>query len=519
MMDDDLLKESLQELYEQAPCGYLFTRPDGTIVRVNQTFLDWTGYARDDLSATRFQDLLTVPGQIFYENQFAPLLRLQGFVNEVAFDLVRQDRDPLPVLMNSVQRTDADGRPVAGRQHVFDATDRRRVRAGAAAARAGARSSWRPCVTASSDAILSALPRVQVQTWNAGAERLFGYSARRDRRAEPADILCPAEATRLGAESWPSCARGAPSTSRRRPARRRAGASTSRSASRRTWACWASWRISAIIRDISERRALERLQQEFLAMAATSCGTRSPPSRATPSSCSGAERYNERAVERSSPRRTAGAADRRPAAGVPDRGRPPRTRRRRPTWSPRPASRPRHWARRRPAISRRGPGRAARRCGPTASASARCFANLLTNAVKYSPDGSEIVVRVGRKEGEARVAVVDQGVGIPPEALPHLFDRFYRAAGAAGRVQGLGLGLYITRRIVEAHGGHQVESEPGAAAPSRWCSHCGVVGSDESRPSAHSRRRSTGGSSLFTPAPELGPLPLLPLAQLNTASA
>ena len=67
--------------------------------------------------------------------------------------------------------------------------------------------------------------------------------------------------------------------------------------------------------------------------------------------------------------------------------------------------------------------------------------------------------------------------------------------------------------------GSRWSPSPAAAAPSRWCSHCGVVGSDESRPSAHSRRRSTGGSSLFTPAPELGPLPLLPLAQLNTASA
>jgi signal transduction histidine kinase len=90
------------------------------------------------------------------------------------------------------------------------------------------------------------------------------------------------------------------------------------------------------------------------------------------------------------------------------------------------------------------------------------FANLLANAVKYSHDGGEIVVRIGRKEDEARVAIVDRGVGIPPEALPHLFDRFYRAPGAAGQASGLGLGLYISRRIVEAHGGRiEVESELG----------------------------------------------------------
>jgi signal transduction histidine kinase len=90
------------------------------------------------------------------------------------------------------------------------------------------------------------------------------------------------------------------------------------------------------------------------------------------------------------------------------------------------------------------------------------LANLLTNAIKYSPDGSEVVLRVARAGGEARVTVADRGVGIQPEALPHLFDRFFRAEGAAARAQGLGLGLYITRRIVEAHGGTVgAESELG----------------------------------------------------------
>lgn len=90
------------------------------------------------------------------------------------------------------------------------------------------------------------------------------------------------------------------------------------------------------------------------------------------------------------------------------------------------------------------------------------LANLLTNAVKYSADGAEIVLRLARGAGEARIAVIDQGAGIPSEALPHVFDRFYRVAGTAGRARGLGLGLYISRRIVEAHGGRSgVESEVG----------------------------------------------------------
>jgi signal transduction histidine kinase len=79
------------------------------------------------------------------------------------------------------------------------------------------------------------------------------------------------------------------------------------------------------------------------------------------------------------------------------------------------------------------------------------FSNLLSNAIKYSPDGGEIVVRIEDEGQQARVSIVDRGIGIAANALPRLFDRFYRIAGATGRVPGLG--LHITRDLVESHGG------------------------------------------------------------------
>ena len=77
--------------------------------------------------------------------------------------------------------------------------------------------------------------------------------------------------------------------------------------------------------------------------------------------------------------------------------------------------------------------------------------NLLQNAVKYSPDGGKVTVHVEVADDEARVAVIDRGVGIPAEHLSRLFERFYRAdlTGAGG----LGLGLYISKMLIEAHGG------------------------------------------------------------------
>jgi PAS domain S-box-containing protein len=124
-VSDELLKESLVELYEDAPCGYLFTDPDGRILRVNRTLLEWTGRARGEVLGRRFQDLLTVPGRLFYENQYAPLLRMQGFVNGVALEMVRAEGEPLAALVNSVLRADGAGRPRFVASTVFDATGRR----------------------------------------------------------------------------------------------------------------------------------------------------------------------------------------------------------------------------------------------------------------------------------------------------------------------------------------------------------------------------------------------------------
>lgn len=78
--------------------------------------------------------------------------------------------------------------------------------------------------------------------------------------------------------------------------------------------------------------------------------------------------------------------------------------------------------------------------------------NLLSNAHKYAPE-STVVVRVKNVDDTIRVEVKDFGPGIPTEHIPHLFERFFRVPGEASTVRGTGLGLYICRKIIEAHGG------------------------------------------------------------------
>jgi heavy metal sensor kinase len=91
------------------------------------------------------------------------------------------------------------------------------------------------------------------------------------------------------------------------------------------------------------------------------------------------------------------------------------------------------------------------------------FYNLLDNAIKYTPPGGAIQVHVASNPSGVVVTVRDTGIGIPPEHLPHVFDRFYRVDKARSRAEGgTGLGLSIARSIVAAHGGQiELASLPG----------------------------------------------------------
>lgn len=105
--------------------------------------------------------------------------------------------------------------------------------------------------------------------------------------------------------------------------------------------------------------------------------------------------------------------------------------------------------------------------GATASADSdrirQVIANLVDNAVKYSHTGGEVTITTWQRDGQVGVDVADAGVGIPRDALPHVFDRFYRVDGARTReTGGSGLGLAISFEIAAAHGGSlSAESEEG----------------------------------------------------------
>jgi len=91
--------------------------------------------------------------------------------------------------------------------------------------------------------------------------------------------------------------------------------------------------------------------------------------------------------------------------------------------------------------------------------------NLLSNAVKYSPEGGKVEVRVAQEPAGVILEVLDQGIGIPPDAHARLFEAFYRAGNVSPQSSGFGIGLYVVQEIVARHGGRiEVQSVEGAGS-------------------------------------------------------
>jgi PAS domain S-box-containing protein len=102
---------------------------------------------------------------------------------------------------------------------------------------------------------------------------------------------------------------------------------------------------------------------------------------------------------------------------------------------------------------------------------AQAINNIVGNAIKYSPPETEITVEIQTNRNTLQIKVTDEGYGISPEQLPHIFEKFYRVPHRQNaEVSGTGLGLSLTREIVELHGGHiTVESEPNAGSTFTVC--------------------------------------------------
>jgi two-component system sensor histidine kinase VicK len=122
-----LLAMDPERLYHQAPCGYITFLPDGTIIRVNETLLNWLGYPADKMvNRMKFGDLLSKGGQIHYEMFFRPMLKVSGSVKELSYELQTKTGTVIHVLLGAVALKDEQGQLIAVNGIITDNRDRRR---------------------------------------------------------------------------------------------------------------------------------------------------------------------------------------------------------------------------------------------------------------------------------------------------------------------------------------------------------------------------------------------------------
>ncbi|WP_370161501.1 HWE histidine kinase domain-containing protein [Limimaricola soesokkakensis] len=167
--------ETLAELVEDAPCGMVITDPHGRLRYVNEALSRWLALpARAQDRPAQLPELMTLPGQLFYETHLGPMMRLQGFAREIACSLKVEGGPPLPVLITGVARYDAAGDPVRFDYTIFDARERRAYEDELRRTRRKAEE-LAAIVRTSPNAILSVDSTGCISSWNASAEHLLGY--------------------------------------------------------------------------------------------------------------------------------------------------------------------------------------------------------------------------------------------------------------------------------------------------------------------------------------------------------
>jgi PAS domain S-box-containing protein len=463
-----LLEEDVEELYEEAPCGYLSTAPDGTILRANRTFLTLGGYAPEALvRRRRFYDLLPPGAKIYYETHYAPLLQMQGHVRELALELVRADGSRLPILVNAVLKRDEDGAPLLVRITVFDASDRRRYERELLEARteAEARAAAATALEHVAEGVVVVDDDGRIRVCNPAAERLLGATA--------ADLI-GSLLTALSPD-WSSVAPRIPVGDDRQPPEAPAVIPLTFSGGTRWVAASAersNFGVVYTLRDVTEERRLQELRDDVVTIV--SHELRTPVAGvygAAQTLLSLGETIDaetrdgliEMIGEQSgrlarivdeillTQRLDAGAVAARSEAF--DVG----------ELVERVVAAASAWRLSRPVDVDLEAGA---RAEGDAALFEQAFVNVLDNAIKYSPPDSRVRVSVARAERFVRTTVCDEGPGVRTEERERIFEKFFRLdPEQATGTTGTGLGLYIARELVRRMHGRVslLPSERGAA--------------------------------------------------------
>lgn len=250
-------KQDVEDLYNHAPCGYCSIDANGTIIRMNDTELNWFGYSRDEvLHKMQFVDFLTPESQKVFDQNF-PKFKQEGRLNDIEFQVLARDGSAHWIALSSTAITDAAGNFLMSRSTAFDISDRKRTEAALA--------QLASIVESSDEAIIGKTPEGIVLSWNTSAEMLFGYSAN-DIIGQSINTIIPTDRLEKEAQILKRLKAGEHIQHYETIRQRKDGSliEVALTLSPIHNQAGQVMGISTIAHDITEKRAVERLKNEFI---------------------------------------------------------------------------------------------------------------------------------------------------------------------------------------------------------------------------------------------------------------
>jgi PAS domain S-box-containing protein len=470
-------EERFRLTIDEAPIGMALLALDGTFVRVNRVLCEITGYASEELTALKFQDITPADDlgtDVALSEQLA-----RGEIPRYQLEkrYLRKDASLVDIMLSGSVLRGRDNAPLYYIAQIEDISERKRAERALRLSEA----KFSGIVSIAADAIISVDTNQRILVFNEGAEQIFGYS-KQEMLGASLDRLLPERYRTKHSASFAVFAAG-DAIARTMAGRmevyglRKSGEEFPAEASISKVTVGSETFFSVVLRDITYRKSVEEALERAVAARDDVLGIvahdlRNPLSVIMMSANAMRRRPGNQPDrrDRETPEIILGAAKRMKQliedlldVALVEAG---QLRLEFALLVPADLARD-AIAMQRPLVEASGLkiSLAVEPDVRTAWGDSRrllqVFENLIGNASRFTPSGGHIVVRVAVKDKDVVFSVTDTGVGIAPDALPHVFDRFWQATTRSGRL-GAGLGLPITKGIIVAHGGRiAVVSEVG----------------------------------------------------------